>query len=126
MNAESSPNRRFGGLNISRGQVQLRFSLIRQWNVGFDEELAAGESSALAQAGLGPLGPGDGDPHVALLLAERPPAGGDSTETVADRDLGGAAGIKRDKGGVADLAVAIALTDNTHALARFGVGHFHN
>src|ERR1035441_6380198 len=65
MNTESSPNRRFGGLNISRGQVQLRFSLIRQWNVGFDEELAAGESSALAQAGLGPLGPGDVDTNPA-------------------------------------------------------------
>ena len=93
-----------------RGQVNLRFTLIGQWDVGLDEELAAGES-ARAETGLGPFGPGDGDPSVALLLGKRTPASGDGAEGPADRDLRGRAGIKRNEGRIADLAIAIALLD---------------
>ena len=93
-----------------RGQVNLRFTLIGQWDVGLDEELAAGES-ARAETGLGPFGPGDGDPRVALLLGKRTPASGDGAEGPADRDLRGRAGIKRNEDRIADLAIAIALPD---------------
>jgi hypothetical protein len=60
-NAESCPNRRFGGPGVFQGKVNLGFALIGQWNVGFDEELAASKS-ARAETRLGPFGPGHGDP----------------------------------------------------------------
>ena len=124
-NTETCLNRRFGGLGIFQRKVNLGFALIGQWNVGFDEELAASKS-ARAETRLGPFGPGDGDPYVALFLGERAPTGGDGAEVAADRDLRWRAGIKRDKGGVADLAVPSALPDYVSAFTRFGVGHFHN
>ena len=126
MNAESSPNRQFDRLNISRRQVNLRFALIRQSDVYFDKELATGEPPALREPGLGPFGPGNGDPYVTLFLGERLPTFGDSAEVAADSDLGGTARIIWDKGGVADLSVASTLPDCSPTFARFGVGHFHN
>ena len=116
MNAESRHNRRFGGPGVFQRKVNLRFALVRQWDVGFDEELATGKS-ARAQTGLGPFGPGDGDPYVTLLLGERAPTGGDRAEVAADRDLSRGAGVERDKGGVADLAVPSALPDCVSAFA---------
>jgi len=80
----------------------------------------------LKETGLGPLGPGDGNPYVALLLGERAPAGRDGAEIPADRDLGRGARVKRDEGRIADLAIAVALPDQSSTSARFGVGHFHN
>ena len=124
-NTETCLNRRFGGLGIFQRKVNLGFALIGQWNVGFDEELAASKSTR-AETRLGPFGPGDGDPYNALLLGKRAPTGGDGAESPADRDLGGGAGVERDKGGVADLAVPSALPDCVSAFTRFGVGHFHN
>ena len=125
MNAESCPNRRFSGPGVFRRKVNLRFALVRQWDVGFDEELAASQS-ARAQTGLGPFGPGDGDPYVTLLLGEGAPTGRDGAEVAADRDLSWGAWVERDKGGIANLAVASALPDCVPAFTRFGVGHFHN
>ena len=91
-----------------RGQVNLLFALIGQGDVDLDKELAAREAAS-AETGLGPFGPGNGDPYVALLLGERLPTFGDSAEVAADNYLGGAAGIKRDEGRIADLAVTSAL-----------------
>jgi hypothetical protein len=125
MNAESRPYRRFGGPGVFQRKVNLWFAVIGQWDVGFDEELAAGQS-ARAQTGLGPFGPGDGDPYVALFLGERAPTGRDGAEVAADRDLSWGAWVERDKGGIANLAVASALPDCVSAFTRFGVGHFHN
>jgi hypothetical protein len=125
MNAENRHNGRFGGPGIFQRKVNLWFAVIGQWDVGFDEELATGKS-ARAQTGLGPFGPGDGDPYVTLLLGERAPTGGDSAEVAADRDLSRGAGVERDKGGVADLAISSALPDCVSAFTRFGIGHFHN
>src|ERR1017187_3015125 len=110
-NEERRPNRRFGGPSISQWQIHLRFSLIGQGNVCFDEELAAGESAALKEAGLGPLGPGDGDPYIALLLGQRAPTFGDLGEIPTHRDLSRGTGVERDEGRVADLAVAHTLPD---------------
>ena len=104
----------------------MRFALICQGDVYFDEELAAGEPAASKEPGLGPFGPGDGDPYVTLRLGERSPTGGDGAEIVADRDLRYAAGVKRDEGGVADLAVTIALPNDIPALPGLGIGRFHN
>jgi hypothetical protein len=126
MNAESSPNRQFDRLNISRRQVNLRFALIRQSDVYFDKELATGEPPALREPGLGPFGPGNGDPYVTLRLREQAPTGGDRGEIAAYRNLYCAAGVKRDKRGVADLTIAIALPNDIPALPGFGIGHFHN
>ena len=100
-----------------RRQVNLRFSLIGQGDVGLDEELAASESAALKKPGLGLYGPGDGNPYVALLLGERAPTFGDRAEIAADSDLSRGARVKRDKGRIADLAVAIALPDCLSAFA---------
>ena len=124
-NTETCLNRRFGGPGVFQGKVNLGFALIGQWNVGFDEELAASKS-ARAETRLGPFGPGDSDPYVTLLLGERAPTGGDGSEVAADSDLSRGAGVERDNGGVADLAVPSALPDCVCAFARFGVGHFHN
>jgi hypothetical protein len=108
-----------------RGQVNLLFALIGQGDVDLDKELAAREAAS-AETGLGPFGPGNGDPYVALFLGERLPTFGDSAEVAADSDLGGTARIIWDKGGVADLSVASTLPDCSPTFARFGVGHFHN
>ena len=122
--ATDYPGNRFGGLGISRRQVNLRLAQIDQGNVYFDEELAAGEP-ARAESGLGPLGPGDGDPCVALLLGKRLPTFGDLSEDTADGDLQWGSGVERDKGGVADLPVPGALPNHVPALAGLGVGPFH-
>ena len=45
-NEERRPNRRFAGPSISHGQIQLRFALIGQGNVGFNKELAAGQAAS--------------------------------------------------------------------------------
>ena len=98
---------------------------VDQGDVHLHKEVEAGEP-AIAETGPGPFGPGDGDPCVPLRLGEPPPAGADRAEMPRDRGLSGAAEVVRDKGGVADLAVAIALPDYIPAFSRFCVGHFHN
>ena len=100
-----------------QGQVNLSFALIGQWDVGLDEEVEAREDAALKETGLGLLGAGDGDPYVALLLAERAPTGGHRVEMLTDLDLRGAARIKWDKGGVGVLAIPIALPDSVPAFS---------
>src|ERR1022692_4770590 len=126
-NEERRPNRRFAGPSISLGQIQLRFALIGRGNVCFDEELAAGESSALKETGLGPLGPGDGNPYVALLLGKRAPAFGDRGENPADRALRRAAGVVRDKRRIGVLAIPVALPDYIPAFARLrDIINLHN
>ena len=104
----------------------MGFALICQCDVDFDKELATGEPPALKQPGLGPFDPSSGDPYVTLGLGERAPTGRDGGEIVADRDLRCAAGVKRGKSGVADLAVTIALPNDIPALPGHGIGHFHN
>ena len=79
------------------GQIDLRFPLTDQSDIRLHEELAAGEPATLKKTGLGPFGPGDGNPYVALLLRQRSPSFGDSGERPADGDLGWSAGVVRDK-----------------------------
>ena len=109
-----------------RRQVNLRFALICQSDVYFDKELATSEPPASKEPGLGPFGAGDGDPYVTLGLGEHAPTGGDCGEIAADRNLSRAAGVKRGKSGIADLAIAIALPNNIPALPGLGIGLFHN
>jgi hypothetical protein len=111
-------NRRRGDSEIFQGQVNLSQAPIRQRDVGLYEEQKAGERAALAEAGLGLFGLGDGAPHEALSLGEGGPTFGDRAESPADRDLGRGAGIKRDKSGVAVLAIAIALLDCAPAFSQ--------
>ena len=94
-----------------RRQVNLRFALIDQGNVGLNEEVEPREDTALAEPGLGFHGAGDGDPYVALLLGERAPTGGDGAEMPTDSDLRGGARVERDEGWIANLAVTGALPD---------------
>jgi hypothetical protein len=68
---------------------------------------------------LGPFGPSDGDPDVALLLGERAPAFGYRGESPANRILRRAAGIVRNKRRIGVLAIAVALPDCVPAFARF-------
>ena len=64
---------------------------------------------------LGPFGPSDGDPDVALLLGERAPSFGDRGENPADRALRRAARVGRDKRRIRVLAIAVALPDYASA-----------
>ena len=99
---------------------------IGQGHVDLYKEEETGERTALAEAGLGLHGPGDGAPKEALLLGQLPPPGGDRAESPADSDLSGCAGVKRDENRIAVLAVAIALPDSVPAFARLrNVEDFH-
>ena len=97
-----------------------------QPDVDLHKEVEAREHAALGEPGLGFHGPGDGVPYIPLLLGEHAPAFGDRGENLAGPDLGRAAGVERDEGGVADLPVAGALPDHIPALARLCIGDFHN
>jgi hypothetical protein len=100
---------------ISRWKVNLCDSTIGQSNVDLHKEEEAGKWAALAKTGLGLPGPGDGAPNQALILSKLPPAFGDRAESLTDSDLCRGAGIKRDKGRVTVLAVAVALPDGVPA-----------
>ena len=69
----------------------------------------------MAKTGLGLFGLGDGAPNEALRLSKLPPAFGDRAESLTDSDLGRGARIKRDKGRVTVLAIAVALPDRVPA-----------
>ena len=88
---------------------------IGQSNVDLHKEEEAAEWAALAKTGLGLLGLGDGAPNEALILRKLPPALGDRAESPPDGHLGRGAGIKRDKGRVTVLAIAVALPDGVPA-----------
>ena len=94
---------------MSWGQVNLSDTPIGPCDVDLYKEEKASEPAALTEAGPRLHGPGDCVPYVALLLGQLPPTGGDRTEIAADSDLSGAAGIKRDEGGVGVLAIPVAL-----------------
>ena len=124
--AEEVGDGQFGEGGARRRQVNLRLAAVSPGDVDLDEELAAGEGAALAEAGPGEDGGGDGDPSQALLFGEGTPALRDGGKEVADGGLAWAAGIGWDEGGVADHAIACALPDDSAALTRLGVGQFHN
>jgi hypothetical protein len=107
-------------------EVELGKAAVAQGYVDFHEELEAGQGAALQKPGLGQEGGGCRDPRVALRLGEGAPALGDGGEEVADGLLGRCSWVKGDEGGVADLAVAVALPDEVAAFAGFGVGRFHD
>jgi hypothetical protein len=100
---------------ISRGKVNLSDSTIGKSHVDLHKEEEAGKWAALAKTGLGLLGFGDGAPNEALILRKLPPAFGDRAESPTDSNLGRGAGIKRDKGRVTVLAIAVALPDGVPA-----------
>ena len=114
--AEGAGDGQFGGPEIFWGKIDLRLAPVGQCDVELHEEVEAGEP-APAETGFGPFGPVNGDPYVTLFLGERLPTLGDRAEVAADSDLGGAAGIIWDKGGVADLAIPSALPNCTPAFA---------
>ena len=98
-----------------------------QGHVGLYEELAASEPATLEKPGLGPFGPGDGDPRVALRLGERSPAFGDRGENPADRTLRRSAGVVRDKRRIGVLAKPIALPNCPTAFSRlWNIKSLHN
>ena len=118
---------RLRGLEITRRQVNLSHAPIGQGDVDLHKQQDAGEPAFLAKPGLGPFGSGDLAPNNALLLGERAPAGGDRAKSPADRDLGRGAGIGRDEGRIAILAIPVALPNRTTALARLrNLEDFHN
>jgi hypothetical protein len=80
----------------------------------------------LEEAAPGLFGLGDGAPYDALVLAKRTPSRGDGAESRLDCALIGGAGVKCNECWVANLAIAIALSDGLAAFARFGIWHFHN
>ena len=90
---EEAGHRRLGGLQITRGQVNLRQAPIGQGDVDLHKQEDAGEPAFLAKTGLGPFGSGDSAPDLALLLGQLPPAGGDSPKIVADGPLSRAARV---------------------------------
>jgi hypothetical protein len=112
---EDVGNGRSGARGISRGQVNLRESTIGKGNVDLHKQEEAGERAALAKTGLGFPGPGDGAPNEALILSKLPPAFGDRAKSPPDSDLGWGAGIKRDKGWVTVLPIAVPLPDRVPA-----------
>jgi hypothetical protein len=112
---EDVGNGRSRARGISRGKVNLSDSTIGKGNVDLHKEEEAGERTALAKTGLGLLSLGDGAPKDALILSKLPPAFGDRAERPTDSDLGRGAGIKRDKGRVTVLAIAVALPDHVPA-----------
>ena len=103
-------NGQFTGLEIFRGKVNLGLAAIDQGDIYLDKKVEAGEG-AVAEAVPSLLGAGEGDPDVALSLGEGAPTGGDSGEDEAHNNLSGSAGVKRNEGRIADLAVPIALKD---------------
>ena len=110
-----------------RRQVNLSLTLIDQGDVGFDEEVVPRHDAALVEPGLGFHGAGDGDPYVPLRLGERAPTGGDGGEGPANRGLRRGAWVKRDKGGIGVLAIAVALPNPVPAFARLrDIQDFHN
>ena len=115
-------NGQFGGLEIFRGQVNLGLAAVDEANVHHDEVVEAGEG-AVAEAVPSLLGAGEGDPDVALSLGKGAPTGGDGGEDEAHNNLSGSAGVKRNEGGIADLAVPIALKDESCDFAGFDAGH---
>jgi hypothetical protein len=100
---------------ISRGKVNLRDATIGQCNVNLYKEEEAAEWAALQKTGLGLFGLGDGAPNDPLVLRKLTPALGNRAESPTDSDLGRGAGIKRDKGRVTVLAIAVALPDHVPA-----------
>ena len=100
---------------MSRGKVNLGESTIGQWNIDLHKEEETAEWAALEKTGLGLLGLGDGAPNDPLILSKLPPALGDRAESPTHSDLGRGAGIKRDKGRVTVLAIAVALPDHVPA-----------
>ena len=100
-----------------RWPIDLRLTPMDQGDIGLNEELATRKSATLGKSGLGPFGPGDGDPGVALFLGERAPTFGDRGENSADRALRRAAGVVRDKRRIGVLAKPIALPDSVPAFA---------
>ena len=100
---------------VFRGQVNLRIALSGQRNVHFDKEAEPSENATLSKPGLGFHGAGDGDPYVALLLGQGTPTRGDRAKMSAASHLRRGARVVRDKGKIADLAVAIALPDHIPA-----------
>jgi hypothetical protein len=111
---------------VFQGQVKLSDAAIGPGDVDLDKEVEAGEPASLAETELGPFGPGDCDPNVALFLGERAPTGGDGAEVLADSDLGRGAGVERDKGPIGYLAIAGPLPYYLSAFARLRKKHFHN
>src|ERR1019366_1971098 len=109
-----SPSR---GAGVFRGQVNLSQAPIDQCGIDLNKEVEAGEGTGLTETASGFLGPGDGVPNVALRLRQRAPTGGDRAESPADSDLGGGAGVGRDKGRIAVLGVTITLPDCVSAFA---------
>jgi hypothetical protein len=100
---------------ISRRKVNLSDATIGKGNVDLHKEEEAAEWAALAKTGLGLFGLGDGAPNNALILSKLPPPFGNRAECLTDSDLGRRAGIKRDKGRVTVLAIAVALPDHVPA-----------
>jgi len=123
-----SPGRRDGARGAAEAQgrqVNLGQAAIGEVHVHFDKELAAGERAGLCKPRLGQHGGGDGDPGEALRFGEGTPAFGNGAEDAADGLLGRGAGVGRDEGGIADLAIAVALPDHVAAFARLGAGPLH-
>ena len=126
-NAEGTRNGRLGSPGIFHRQVNLRQTPIYQGHVDLHEEEEASKRAALEQTRLGLLGLGNCAPYDALLLSERAPPGGDSAERPARRDLGWGAGVERDKGSVAILAIAVALPHSVPTFSRLrNVEDSHN
>ena len=97
----------------------MSLAAMGQHDINHNKVLATGEPAS-AVTGLGPFGPGDGDPNIALLLGEVAPTFGDRAESASDSGLGGDArveGDEGDEGRVAVLAVAITLPDHVPAFA---------
>src|ERR1035441_9029026 len=122
---EEGGHRRLGGLEITRGQVNLSQTPIGQGDVDLHKQEDAGEPAFLAKTGLGPFGSGDSAPNLALLLGQLPPAGGDSTEIAADGHLSRGTRVERHEGLIAAGAIAVALPNGVAAFPRPGIGHFH-
>ena len=125
--ARGARNGRLVSPGIFHRQVNLRQTPIYQGHVDLHEEEEASKRAALEQTRLGLLGLGDCAPYNALILGERAPPGGDSAESPAHRDLSGGAGVERDKGSVAILAIAVALPHSVPTFSRLrNVEDSHN
>src|ERR1035441_8231519 len=122
---EEGGHRRLGGLEITRGQVNLSQTPIGQGDVDLHKQEDAGEPAFLAKTGLGPFGSGDSAPNLALLLGQLPPAGGDSPKIAADGHLSRGTRVARDEGRIAIGAIAVALPNCISAFPRPDIGHFH-
>jgi len=112
---EDVGNGRSRAQGVSRWKVNLSDSPIGKGDVDLHKEEEAGEWTALAKTGLGLLRLGDGAPNQALILSKLPPPFGDRAKSPTDSHLGRGTGIKRDKGRVTVLAIAVALPDHVPA-----------